>query len=105
MTKDPVCGIDLDTKSSHKSAHAGRIYVFCCRTCKTAFDKEPGQYLGISGAAFPGPRRPSAPLDARSFAHSSIGHLLQVVLRRSAPNEIQGGSIQLSSKGRSMDAR
>ncbi len=91
MTKDPVCGIDLDTKSSHKSAHAGRVYVFCCRTCKTTFEKEPGQYVGASGASALGLRPPSAPLATHFLTHSSFGHFLQAVLHKSAPNETQGG--------------
>jgi Cu+-exporting ATPase len=44
MTKDPVCGMTVDNKSPHRSTHAGQTYVFCCTSCKTKFDNEPGRY-------------------------------------------------------------
>ena len=98
MTKDPVCGISLDTKSAHKSAHAGRIYVFCCRTCKRTFDKEPGRYAELSGDASPGLRSPSARLASPLLTRSSIGHLLQAVLHLSLPNETQRRPTWLSAR-------
>jgi YHS domain-containing protein len=91
MTKDPVCGISLDTKSSHRSVHAGRIYAFCCPTCKTTFDREPGQYVGDSGAVALGPRPPAVPLATHFLSHSSIGHFLKAVLHKTAPDETRRG--------------
>ena len=49
MVKDPVCNMSVDDKSSHKSTHAGQIYVFCSPACKTKFDKEPARYAAPAG--------------------------------------------------------
>jgi len=49
MAKDPVCGMTVDDKSPNRSTHAGQTYVFCCPTCKTKFDKEPGRYAVRAG--------------------------------------------------------
>ena len=49
MAKDPVCGMAVDNKSPYRSTHAGQTYVFCCPTCKTKFDKEPGRYAAPAG--------------------------------------------------------
>lgn len=47
MTKDPVCGMDVDeTKASAKSEHKGETYYFCSDGCKTSFEKEPDKYAG-----------------------------------------------------------
>lgn len=87
MTNDPVCGITLDHKSPHKCVHAGRIYAFCCLTCKAAFDKEPGRYVSPSGAT-PAGLRPSSPPPAPPFLiTSSIGRVLQVILAGQTSDE------------------
>jgi Cu+-exporting ATPase len=45
MTKDPVCGMELDEKhAAATSKHGGHTYYFCSPQCKTAFDKKPGSY-------------------------------------------------------------
>ena len=49
MAKDPVCGKTVDDKSPYRNTHAGQTYVFCCATCKTKFDKEPGRYVAPAG--------------------------------------------------------
>lgn len=57
MAKDPVCGITLDHRSPYKSADAGQVYAFCCSSCKTRFDMEPGRYATLArGEAQPGAR-------------------------------------------------
>ena len=57
MTKDPVCGMQVDeTKTSAgwavpavtSAVHEGRTYYFCSTACKKAFDEEPGKYVGKS---------------------------------------------------------
>lgn len=58
MAKDPVCGITLDTSSPCKSTHAGQVHVFCCPTCQTTFDKEPGRYAAPAGEEVQRERRP-----------------------------------------------
>lgn len=36
MTKDPVCGLQIDEKqAAAKGAYKGRTYYFCSPTCKT----------------------------------------------------------------------
>lgn len=93
MAKDPICGISLDTNSPFKSAHAGRIYVFCCRTCKAKFDKDPGRYAGPSGDAPLGRRPPSAPWAPPFLTHSSIGHFLLVVFHKAGSTKSRERSL------------
>lgn len=50
MTKDPVCGMDVDPKTATgQSEYRGQTYYFCAPGCKIAFDKEPEKYTGQSG--------------------------------------------------------
>lgn len=47
MTKDPVCGMDVDEKTAAgKSEYKGQTYYFCSLGCKRSFDKEPEKYVG-----------------------------------------------------------
>jgi xanthine dehydrogenase accessory factor len=44
--KDPVCGMPVDqTETKYVSDHHGKIYCFCCASCKQAFDAQPAVYL------------------------------------------------------------
>ena len=46
MTKDPVCGMQVDpSKAAGQSVHKGQTYYFCSKACKTKFDANPGQYV------------------------------------------------------------
>lgn len=46
MSKDPVCGMNVDPeKAAGKSEYKGQTYCFCCPGCKASFDKEPEKYL------------------------------------------------------------
>ena len=45
--KDPVCGMTVTDHSSHQSAHMGREFFFCSTKCKTKFDANPMQYMGV----------------------------------------------------------
>lgn len=46
MRKDPVCGMDVDEKtSSLKSMFQGKGYYFCSPGCKKKFDDHPQKYL------------------------------------------------------------
>ncbi len=49
--KDPVCGMDVDSKATGAIAaqHDGRTYHFCSRKCKTDFEAAPGKYAGQPG--------------------------------------------------------
>jgi YHS domain-containing protein len=46
MSKDPVCGMDVDEKkAAATAAYEGQIYYFCAAACKRAFEKNPEKYL------------------------------------------------------------
>ena len=50
MTKDPVCGMEVDEKrAAATSKHGGQTYYFCSQQCKTAFDKKPESYTSSGG--------------------------------------------------------
>jgi Cu+-exporting ATPase len=45
MTKDPVCGMNVDENNSqYQSEHKGKQYSFCSEQCKNKFDQHPEQY-------------------------------------------------------------
>lgn len=61
MTKDPVCGMEVDeTKSPHASAYQGQTYAFCGAGCKARFDKAPEKYLASPKTSHSCCERPSA---------------------------------------------
>ena len=41
MTKDPVCGMDVNEKKAPTSTYEGNRYAFCGPGCKEAFDRNP----------------------------------------------------------------
>jgi YHS domain-containing protein len=44
--KDPVCGMAVGPgKTKWSSEHDGESYYFCAKTCKEAFDGDPGYYM------------------------------------------------------------
>ena len=45
MAVDPVCGMQVDPKTSDKSVYKGKTYYFCNRSDKEAFEKSPDKYL------------------------------------------------------------
>lgn len=47
MAKDPICGMNVDEKTTRfKSEHMGKTYYFCSQMCKTTFDKNPMKFVG-----------------------------------------------------------
>ena len=45
MTKDPVCGMEVDEKVfTVKSKVDGRVFYFCCPNCKARFDKDTSKF-------------------------------------------------------------
>ena len=45
MTKDPVCGMNVDeNKSQYQTQYGGKKYNFCSDQCKQKFDQQPEQY-------------------------------------------------------------
>ncbi|MDY6874749.1 MAG: YHS domain-containing protein [Chloroflexota bacterium] len=50
MTKDVVCGMEVDPKTAPaQTEHKGQTYYFCAPGCKVAFDKNPEKYLNAEG--------------------------------------------------------
>ncbi len=46
MSKDLVCGMEVDEKTSKlKSEYKGKTYYFCASMCKQKFDKNPEKYV------------------------------------------------------------
>lgn len=46
MSKDVVCGMNVDEKKTQfKSEYMGQKYFFCSTNCKQKFDKEPRQFM------------------------------------------------------------
>jgi YHS domain-containing protein len=45
MTKDPVCGKQVDqNKAPATSSYQGQKYSFCGQDCKNKFDQQPERY-------------------------------------------------------------
>jgi YHS domain-containing protein len=45
MTRDPVCGMQIDEKhAAGKSEHRCQTFYFCSPGCKQKFDQNPEQY-------------------------------------------------------------
>lgn len=45
MTKDPVCGMDVDEKAAAaRQDYEGTTYYFCSRACQATFQREPQRY-------------------------------------------------------------
>ncbi len=54
---DPVCGVRVDpAKTAHKTVYGGRVYYFCCRHCKTLFERDPERYLERGSEGVPSDR-------------------------------------------------
>lgn len=46
MSKDPVCGTNIDEKAAKfKSIQAGNVFYFCSATCLNEFNKNRDKYL------------------------------------------------------------
>ena len=44
--RDVVCGMKVDPDSAPASTtYEGKTYYFCCGGCKTAFERDPKDYL------------------------------------------------------------
>ena len=45
MARDPVCGMEVDERTSTaKSKVGGKEIFFCCPHCKAKFDKDPSKF-------------------------------------------------------------
>lgn len=43
-TKDPVCGMEVQSGQGYAKVHEGREYRFCSRQCLDKFELEPQRY-------------------------------------------------------------
>jgi len=51
MAKDPVCGMEVDEKTTaYKSIHSNKVYYFCSTSCRNEFSKNSEKYLQQNGA-------------------------------------------------------
>lgn len=47
MMKDPICGMDVDEKTTEfTSTYQDSSYAFCSLSCKTTFEKNPDKIRG-----------------------------------------------------------
>jgi YHS domain-containing protein len=46
MTRDPVCGMQVDEKKAPTSIFQGTEYAFCGPQCKAIFDAQPEAFVG-----------------------------------------------------------
>lgn len=47
----PVCGMEVDPTSDRIVAtHDAQTYQFCSQSCRDAFQKDPGRYVGNTGS-------------------------------------------------------
>ncbi|MEO8052051.1 MAG: YHS domain-containing protein [Acidobacteriota bacterium] len=49
MTKDPVCGMEVQPGEGYAKMHQGRQYRFCSRKCLDQFEAEPQRYAQVKG--------------------------------------------------------
>lgn len=51
MSKDPVCGMNVDKQQAAGSSnYQGETFYFCSQACKERFDKAPQQYVRTQAA-------------------------------------------------------
>lgn len=51
---DPVCGMEVNpTETSYKTVYRGKVYYFCSRHCKKAFEDDPETYLSKGPKGMP----------------------------------------------------
>ncbi len=48
LSKDPVCGMDVDPHIDQHSKHDGETYHFCSAHCQAKFDADPAAYLNAT---------------------------------------------------------
>ena len=60
MFQDPVCGMQVEEDSSHRTSWEGAAYLFCSAGCLSKFEADPRRYLGASPAADPPTADPGA---------------------------------------------
>jgi Cu+-exporting ATPase len=56
--KDPVCGMEVTSKSMFRATYKGRDYVFCSRHCLASFRENPGKFIAAPAEFFQCARHP-----------------------------------------------
>jgi len=52
MTRDQVCGMDVDENTAAaKTEYAGDTYYFCSQECKQKFESDPESYVSRTDAS------------------------------------------------------
>jgi P-type Cu+ transporter len=51
LEKDPVCGMPVDARSTHRAKHRASVYRFCSANCRDKFNAAPARYLQLQEAA------------------------------------------------------
>lgn len=46
VSRDPVCGMEVDPATDLRKTHQGTVYLFCSAGCLKKFTADPDQYLG-----------------------------------------------------------
>jgi P-type Cu+ transporter len=50
MTKDPICGMNVNPEAAAFSIHyRGQTYYFCSQMCRMMFEYEPEKYVKVEG--------------------------------------------------------
>jgi len=50
MTKDPVCGMQVDEQMAvATTVYQGKLYVFCANPCRQTFEKAAEKYASEGG--------------------------------------------------------
>ncbi|WP_182871339.1 heavy metal translocating P-type ATPase [Rhodopirellula sp. JC639] len=72
-TIDPVCGMEVDQRSSHRSDFDGGRYFFCSRSCQQKFDDAPERFLAGEAEQDP-PHHDDAGAAHRCCSHGDSSH-------------------------------
>jgi YHS domain-containing protein len=90
MSKDPVCGMDVDQSTARAagrmSEYQGKTYFFDFDQCKQNFDRKPESYVGKGAGT---PKKPGAPASGSivmvTLLKANAGYLL-LMLRQGTGN-------------------
>lgn len=76
QTKDPVCGMMIDSDAAAgSSSHRGKTYYFCSTGCLRKFEADPAQYVGRSADEAPA-GRPAEELERHEPPYTKSGGMV-----------------------------
>ncbi|MBI5588121.1 MAG: heavy metal translocating P-type ATPase [Deltaproteobacteria bacterium] len=95
MTRDPVCGMDVDPeKAAGKSAYKGQDIYFCSMKCKERFDRAPASFMSSAALQEEQQKKPHKEMTAaEAGAHETAKDPIcgMVVDKAKSLKEEQGG--------------